>query len=65
MRFTGTDADIDPATENPEFDAWQWVAPARLPELIVEFKRAVYEAVLHEFHSVIARSAATRQSPSD
>jgi putative (di)nucleoside polyphosphate hydrolase len=65
MRFTGTDADIDLAAEHPEFDAWQWVAPARLPELIVWFKRAVYEAVLVEFKTVIARSAATRQSPSD
>jgi putative (di)nucleoside polyphosphate hydrolase len=65
MRFTGTNADIDLATENPEFDAWKWVAPSRLPELIVEFKRAVYEAVLKEFQPVIARSAATRQSPSD
>jgi len=49
MRFTGADGDIDLATEHPEFDAWEWVAVARLPELIVEFKRAVYEAVLTEF----------------
>ncbi len=49
MRFTGADSDIDLATEHPEFDAWEWVAPARLPELIVEFKRAVYVAVLSEF----------------
>lgn len=60
MRFTGTDADINLATENPEFDAWQWVAPSRLPELIVWFKRAVYEAVLKEFEPVIAGGAATR-----
>jgi putative (di)nucleoside polyphosphate hydrolase len=50
MRFTGVDADIDPAaTDHPEFDAWEWVAPARLPELIVPFKRALYDAVLAEF----------------
>ena len=49
MRFTGEDADIDPAaTEHPEFDAWEWVAAARLPELIVPFKRRLYEAVLVE-----------------
>jgi putative (di)nucleoside polyphosphate hydrolase len=57
MRFTGTDADIDLATHNPEFDAWKWIAPPRLPELIVAFKRAVYEAVLKEFAPVIARNA--------
>jgi putative (di)nucleoside polyphosphate hydrolase len=55
MRFTGTDADIDLATEHPEFDAWEWVAPTRLPELIVAFKRDVYVAVLAELASVIAR----------
>jgi putative (di)nucleoside polyphosphate hydrolase len=57
MRFTGTDSDIDLATEHPEFDAWEWVAPARLPELIVAFKRDVYVAVLAEFASVIEKSA--------
>jgi putative (di)nucleoside polyphosphate hydrolase len=49
MRFTGIDADIDPATEHPEFDAWEWVSPERLPELIVPFKRQIYLDVLEEF----------------
>ena len=55
MRFTGTDSEINLATEHPEFDAWEWVAPARLPELIVEFKRDVYVAVLAEFAAVVGR----------
>ena len=51
MRFTGEDADIDPAaSEHPEFDAWEWVVPERLPELIVPFKRQLYLDVLAEFH---------------
>jgi putative (di)nucleoside polyphosphate hydrolase len=51
MRFMGDDPEIDPAaTEHPEFDAWEWVAPERLPELIVPFKRQLYLAVLAEFH---------------
>ena len=49
MRFTGTDADINPATEHPEFDAWEWVEPHRLPELIVPFKRQLYSELLAEF----------------
>jgi putative (di)nucleoside polyphosphate hydrolase len=49
MRFTGSDADIDLATDHPEFDAWRWVAPERLPELIVPFKRQLYVDVLAEF----------------
>jgi putative (di)nucleoside polyphosphate hydrolase len=52
MRFTGEDADIDPAAnEHPEFDAWEWVAPARLPDLIVPFKRQLYLDVLAEFRA--------------
>ena len=50
MRFTGEDADINPATEHPEFDAWEWVEPSRLPDLIVPFKRPLYRDVLAEFH---------------
>jgi putative (di)nucleoside polyphosphate hydrolase len=49
MRFLGNDADIDPASEHPEFDAWEWVEPERLPELIVPFKRRIYVDVLAEF----------------
>ena len=49
MRFTGKDTDIDLATAHPEFDRWQWVAPYRLPELIVPFKRQLYLDILAEF----------------
>jgi putative (di)nucleoside polyphosphate hydrolase len=49
MRFTGGDADINLATEHPEFDAWQWVAAERLPQLIVPFKRQLYLDILAEF----------------
>ena len=31
MRFTGTDVDINLATEHPEFDAWKWVKPSSCP----------------------------------
>ena len=31
MRFTGADADINLATEHPEFDAWKWSAPSSCP----------------------------------
>ncbi len=52
MRFLGEDADIDPgAAEHPEFDAWEWVAPTRLCELIVPFKRQLYCDVLAEFRA--------------
>lgn len=48
-RFTGSDAEINLATEHPEFDAWRWVALAEVPELIVAFKRPLYRQVVSEF----------------
>jgi len=54
MRFTGMDADINLATEHqhPEFDAWEWVSPEQLPELIVPFMRRLYLDVLAEFRTL-------------
>ena len=46
FRFLGTDADIDIATEHPEFSIWRWSDPADLPSMIVPFKRKLYEDVL-------------------
>jgi putative (di)nucleoside polyphosphate hydrolase len=48
-RFLGRDSDIDIATDHPEFRAWKWVEPQRLPELIVQFKRDLYFRLLREF----------------
>ncbi|GAA4714993.1 RNA pyrophosphohydrolase [Sphingomonas lutea] len=48
-RFLGRDSDVNIATPKPEFREWQWVEPARLPELIVPFKRDMYRRLLEEF----------------
>lgn len=53
-RFLGEDADIDLEAHDPqEFNEWRWVAPELLPELIVPFKRAVYEGLVAEFRHLI------------
>ncbi len=49
MRFTGSDDNINIATEHPEFRAWQWVEPSRLADLIVPFKRTLYTSLVDEF----------------
>ena len=49
MRFIGTDADINLATEHPEFDGWKWVKPEQLPELVAPFMRTLYLDILAEF----------------
>ena len=48
-RFLGTDADINLDTEHPEFNAYKWVDHWHLPDLIVPFKRRLYEDVIAAF----------------
>jgi putative (di)nucleoside polyphosphate hydrolase len=48
-RFLGKESDINLETEHPEFRTFRWIDPWRLPELIVGFKKQLYEDVLEEF----------------
>jgi putative (di)nucleoside polyphosphate hydrolase len=57
MRFTGSDGDIDLATEHPEFSEWKWVAPTSLPRFIIPFKRQLYVDVLAEFAALLTPPA--------
>jgi putative (di)nucleoside polyphosphate hydrolase len=59
MRFTGCDADIDLGSKHAEFDAFRWVDPEELPQLIVAFKRQVYVDILCEFRSYCHAARAT------
>ena len=49
MRFLASDADVNLETQHPEFRAYQWADPWTLPDLIVAFKRQLYQDVLAEF----------------
>lgn len=49
LRFTGTDSDVNIATEHPEFSEWRWLPAEELVENIVPFKRDVYTRVLDAF----------------
>ncbi len=49
LRFLGNDGDINIATEHPEFCQWQWTSMKNLPDLIVPFKRKLYEEIVEEF----------------
>lgn len=53
-RFTGAEAEIDIATGHPEFSAWRWAEFETLPDLIVPFKRPLYQAVVREFQPQVA-----------
>jgi putative (di)nucleoside polyphosphate hydrolase len=54
FRFDGADKEIDIARPGagafePEFEAWRWAPLETLPDLIIPFKRPVYEAVVAVF----------------
>ena len=54
LRFEGEDSEIDierPAggAHPPEFSAWRWERLEALPDLVVPFKRRVYEEVVALF----------------
>ncbi len=53
FRFEGDEHEIainpPPGGHHPEFDAWAWKPMRELPDLIVPFKRAVYDQVIAEF----------------
>jgi putative (di)nucleoside polyphosphate hydrolase len=54
VRFLGDDSEIDVNRgAHTEFDNWRWLEPALLPDVIVPFKKAVYEALLVEFAGLI------------
>jgi len=41
------------ATAEPEFRRWTWMAPDRLIDSIVSFKRDTYQKVLEEFADLL------------
>ncbi|MGV1802866.1 RNA pyrophosphohydrolase [Agrobacterium vitis] len=53
FRFDGDESEIQinppPTSQHAEFDEWQWKPMAELPDLIVPFKRGVYEQVVAAF----------------
>ena len=53
LRFNGTDADVNIATEHPEFSHWKWLPPEELVANIVPFKREVYAHVLDQFGDLL------------
>ena len=53
-RYLGYDAQIDIATDHPEFSQWRWIGADDMVASIVPFKRAVYEKVIAEFRTYLA-----------
>ena len=54
LRFTGKDSDIDLDTDHPEFEDWKWLPLDKIADMIVPFKRGVYQALLEHFGHIPA-----------
>ena len=53
VRFTGEESEINLKTKHPEFIEWKWVEMDKLPKIIVDFKKDVYEKLLLELKKFI------------
>ncbi|MFZ2294751.1 MAG: RNA pyrophosphohydrolase [Polaromonas sp.] len=57
LQLVGHDWDLNlRATNHPEFDAWRWNDYWVPLDVVVEFKRGVYEMALTELHRFVPRS---------
>ena len=61
MRFTGEDDEIDVAAPGggafkAEFDAWRWATLTEVVDVIVPFKRPVYEEIVPYFSEILGES---------
>ena len=52
-KFLGRDNEINLNTQNPEFIDWKWIDPKKLPEVIVDFKKDVYQKLKVELKKFI------------
>ena len=44
--YLGEDREINLNTKNPEFIEWKWISPDELPNVIVDFKKNMYNKLL-------------------
>ncbi|WP_245298760.1 RNA pyrophosphohydrolase [Pseudotabrizicola sediminis] len=54
LRYLGHDDQISIDREHPEFAAWKWIGAAEMCDVIVPFKRAVYDEVVQTFRAHLA-----------
>ena len=53
VKFLGDESEININTKNAEFMEWKWIDINLLPDLIVIFKKHVYEEVLVELKKIV------------
>jgi len=54
LKLLSNDASINLNTsKKPEFDSWEWVSDKRPLEIVIDFKKEVYEKALEELLPLI------------
>ena len=53
VKFLGNDEEINLEKDKPEFIEWKWLDIENLPNVIVDFKRKVYEKLLPKIRNFI------------
>ena len=54
VRFFGDENEINLKTQNPEFIEWKWINFKLLPNVIVDFKKNVYDNLTYEIEKFIS-----------
>ena len=53
FKFLGNDTEINIKTKNPEFLDWKWIEIEKITEIVVDFKKEVYQKVEKEIKKII------------
>ena len=56
MKFTGNDSEFNLNKHTPEFDEWMWRDLSTMPNLVVDFKKKLYEELVKEFTEEIIKN---------
>jgi putative (di)nucleoside polyphosphate hydrolase len=49
VEFLGDENDVNIETETPEFSEWKWISKNEIVDVIVSFKRELYQDLIKEF----------------
>ena len=53
FKFLGNDTEINIKTKNPEFLDWKWIEIGKITEIVVDFKKEVYQKVEKEIKKIV------------
>ena len=53
FKFLGNDTEINIKTKNPEFLDWKWIEVGKITEIVVDFKKEVYQKVEKEIKKLL------------